>query len=591
MQKQHSGYFAAALCNVIGILIIITVLAIVVPLVVPSMFGYDSFNVESGSMEPEIPVGSIVYVHDTAPQDIRTGEVIAFYRNETVITHRVRENRIVEGEFITKGDANPIEDIESVPYIALVGRVEYHFPILGEVMKLVTTGLGKIYLLLFAACGVMFNILASRMRYNRRRKIREAQKEAARRADNERYKAAQMAAMKKRYADDEADKESDGADSGYSEEDPGRASYEGADSRGTDSPQEDTGDSSASRSAKDKRRHKSHKVRTVIMFILLVIFLASATGVGMVLWQYRVSDELYGRAAVQYARTVSPSGKSADYIPTDLLGETSRQEREEALAERTDLYKLPAGNPIPRQEEPADQNEVYQLYEEVDPAVLDRCVKDLDPSLLKLERRYLWNQRVLAPISVNFRSLKAVNEDVKGWIYCPDTIINYPVLYGATDDTYLRHTYEKEYNIAGSIFIESENDPDLKDYNTIIYGHHMNDGSMFAGLDRWAEQTYYDEHPVIWLLTPKQDYMIVLVSGHTTSAYSDTYRIFDEPGDEFTDYVLDFLGKSDFKTDLLLPLDGHYVVLSTCAYVFDNARYVLHGLLVPVDSAGGRAIW
>jgi hypothetical protein len=77
------------------------------------------------------------------------------------------KNRIVEGDFVTKGDANAIEDIESVPYRALIGRVKVHVPFLGTAMALVASPIGKLYLLLFACCGVMFNLLGDRIRYNR----------------------------------------------------------------------------------------------------------------------------------------------------------------------------------------------------------------------------------------------------------------------------------------------------------------------------------------------------------------------------------------------------------------------------------------
>ena len=91
----------------------------------------------------------------------------------------------------------------------------------------------------------------------------------------------------------------------------------------------------------------------------------------------------------------------------------------------------------------------------------------------------------------------------------------------------------------------------------------------------------------MWLLTPEQDYKIVLFSGYTTSATSDTYTIFEGPSQELDAYLAKCREQSDFSMEVELDSEGRYVLLSTCAYVFDNARYVLHGMLVPVDSAGG----
>lgn len=195
-----------------------------------------------------------------------------------------------------------------------------------------------------------------------------------------------------------------------------------------------------------------------------------------------------------------------------------------------------------------------------------------------------------APITVDFAGLKEANEDIIGWLYCEDTPINYPILQGENNDQYLRHSYDGAYNMAGSIFVEELNRGDFQDFNTIIYGHHMKNGSMFAVLDKWADQEFYEEHPVMWLLTPTQDYRIDLFSGYTTSAYAETYTVFQGNGEELNQYLARCVEQSVFQTDVELDGEAHYVVLSTCAYVFDNARNVVHGMLVPVDSEGGIPI-
>lgn len=192
-----------------------------------------------------------------------------------------------------------------------------------------------------------------------------------------------------------------------------------------------------------------------------------------------------------------------------------------------------------------------------------------------------------APIAVDFAGLQAANEDVTGWIYCEDTPINYPVVQGTDNDYYLRHSYDGADSASGSIFVEAENRTDFRDANTIIYGHHMKNGSMFASLDQWADQEYYETHSTMWLLTPEQDYKIVLFSGYTTAAGSDSYMIFSDACEEMNAYLEKCRAMSDFQAELDLDGEARYVLLSTCAYVFDNARYVLHGMLVPVDSAGG----
>jgi signal peptidase len=158
------GKFFPALCNVIGTLMILAVILTCLPLTLPRLFGYEIYNVVSGSMEPTIPVGSVIYVGQISPENVREEDVIAFQKDGELVVHRVVKNKTVEGKFVTKGDANNVEDLEPIPYDALVGKVERHFPVAGRFMMLYTSGIGKLYVLGFALCGVMFNVLAGLIR-------------------------------------------------------------------------------------------------------------------------------------------------------------------------------------------------------------------------------------------------------------------------------------------------------------------------------------------------------------------------------------------------------------------------------------------
>ena len=172
--KRKGGKFFPALCNVIGTLLLLAVIAVSLPLALPRFLGYEAYTVVSGSMEPEIPVGSVIYVQPVAePREVQEGEVIAFYSNGVVVSHRVVQNQYFYEEFVTKGDANTQEDINSVSYRDLIGRVSYHVPYVGRLMTIYTSSVGKLYLLCLAACGVMFNILAGRMRVRQQEQFRD----------------------------------------------------------------------------------------------------------------------------------------------------------------------------------------------------------------------------------------------------------------------------------------------------------------------------------------------------------------------------------------------------------------------------------
>ena len=153
-----------ALCSMLGTLILLGVIAAFLPLTLPRLMGYEIYEVVSGSMEPEIPVGSAIYVKAAQPEEVEAGDVIAFSKGSSVVTHRVEENRYVEGEFVTKGDANKEEDMEPVAYGSLIGRVERHIPALGIVMTLRASNTGKLYAALLALCGVLFHMLAGVLR-------------------------------------------------------------------------------------------------------------------------------------------------------------------------------------------------------------------------------------------------------------------------------------------------------------------------------------------------------------------------------------------------------------------------------------------
>ena len=161
---RGGGKSIPTLCNLLGILILAAVILSCLPLTIPRLMGYEIYNVISGSMEPEIPVGSVVYVASVEPEKIVSEDVIAFRSGGTVVTHRVVENRLTDGEFVTKGDANAAEDMNAVPYVNLIGRVEYHFPVIGRLMVLYTGAMGKVYVICFAACGAVLNMLAGRLR-------------------------------------------------------------------------------------------------------------------------------------------------------------------------------------------------------------------------------------------------------------------------------------------------------------------------------------------------------------------------------------------------------------------------------------------
>lgn len=202
-----------------------------------------------------------------------------------------------------------------------------------------------------------------------------------------------------------------------------------------------------------------------------------------------------------------------------------------------------------------------------------------DPSAPTLETAPPEEDLEEAPIEVDFDMLREESVNIVGWLYCEDTLLNLPVAQAGDNDYYLRRLLDGTGNNSGTLFADYRNDRRFSDRNTIIYGHNMRNGTMFGSLRNYADQAYYDEHPVMWLLTPTDQYKLELVAGFTTPAVSDTYSI-PETDEEMLELVKNARENSTFQADLELSETDRYVTLSTCTYEYDNARYVLIGRLV-----------
>ena len=199
------------------------------------------------------------------------------------------------------------------------------------------------------------------------------------------------------------------------------------------------------------------------------------------------------------------------------------------------------------------------------------------------------NAQLKPPIEVDFDKLKSVNEDVVGWIYVdalPD--ISYPIVKGKDNQTYLHQTYEKNYNFAGTIFVDYENSGDFSDCNTLVYGHNMKNGSMFGHLKKFREDDkLYKQDKYFWILTPERNYRYEIISAYTTGVNSDTYTLFKGPGEEFEKYLETIKGYSEIQTDDTdLTIKDRIVTLSTCTGN-ESTRFVVQGKRVDAEDADG----
>lgn len=175
---------------------------------------------------------------------------------------------------------------------------------------------------------------------------------------------------------------------------------------------------------------------------------------------------------------------------------------------------------------------------------------------------------------VDFDALAQVNGDIVGWIYIPGTVINYPVVQGEDNEYYLKHLFDGKTNSSGCIYLDCGTEGDFTSMNSVLHGHHMKNGSMFAGICKYKDQSYFDEHPTAMLLTPAGNYLVEFFSGYVCETTSDAWDY------DFDDAWLDKrIRSSYFDADAIPTTEDRILTLSTCCYDFKDARFVLHGIL------------
>src|SRR5699024_4964261 len=183
-------------------------------------------------------------------------------------------------------------------------------------------------------------------------------------------------------------------------------------------------------------------------------------------------------------------------------------------------------------------------------------------------------------ISAKFKSLLEQNDDTVGWIRISDTGIDYPVVQAPNNDYYLTRTFEKDKNKAGAIFMDFRNSIESLDQNTIIYGHHMKDGSMFTKLKEFRNEDFASENSIIVFDTLYEELRWEVFAVYVT----DTNFNYIQPNfyteSEFEDFIETVKSKSVIPVENEITQDDHILTLSTCGYDFDDARIVVQAKLL-----------
>ncbi|MEG0750433.1 MAG: class B sortase [Oscillospiraceae bacterium] len=181
---------------------------------------------------------------------------------------------------------------------------------------------------------------------------------------------------------------------------------------------------------------------------------------------------------------------------------------------------------------------------------------------------------------IDFAKLYSINQDCAGWIQIPDTNINYPMVIGTDNDYYLRRTFEGESYIGGVIFVDYRCARDFSGRNTIIYGHHMNDGTMFANLAKFTDVAYLEKHPQIYIYTPESLRVYEIFAACKTDILNSCYTIEFAGDDTFMRWAGEMQAQSIHDIGVPVSSADEVITLSTCTNVNKADRYIVQAVLV-----------
>ena len=189
------------------------------------------------------------------------------------------------------------------------------------------------------------------------------------------------------------------------------------------------------------------------------------------------------------------------------------------------------------------------------------------------------------PITVDWAYLRSINSSIVGWLYCPDTIINYPVVQTSDQEFYLKHGFDGNPNNAGALFADPGSVAGVTQSNFIIYGHNMKDESMFGTFKSYVDKSYYDAHPTMYYLTPTGSYRIDLLCAHVTESFVVNLPGYFSTIGDYQAYINDITSDAFWVDYDAVTTDLQLMSLSTCttAAGIEDARFIVYGVMVPIQ--------
>ena len=186
---------------------------------------------------------------------------------------------------------------------------------------------------------------------------------------------------------------------------------------------------------------------------------------------------------------------------------------------------------------------------------------------------------------IDWNALAAIDPNIAAWIELEGSTIDYPVVQGTDNSWYLKHLMDGTYNDSGTVFIDADNNAGFADRNTVMYAHHMlDDPLMFAEVENYKEQSWYDTHKKFLIHTPDAEYEMYPVAGYVTQGTAGYIQLQFASDEEYMEYVNSFLVRSTFVSEETITAADQMLMLSTCSYDVTDGRYVLIGKLVRIGN-------
>ncbi len=233
---------------------------------------------------------------------------------------------------------------------------------------------------------------------------------------------------------------------------------------------------------------------------------------------------------------------------------------QETAQEETSGYKEEADT-VPASSQEADPEEALQLL--ADQLGIELPERNLDLDALRRE----------------------VNPDIYAWITIPGTEIDYPILQHPEDNTYyLNYNLDGTRGYPGCIYTENYNSKNFDDRNTVLYGHNMKDGSMFAGLHQFADTQYFEKHPYIFIYTDDSTLIYRVFAAYEFSNVHLLLGYDTASEDGFSEYLEEIKAAcaqgGSMAEDIQVTEKDRLLTLSTCVGGRSERRYLVQGVLL-----------